>query len=453
MNKSINVIAAIDKNYGIGKNNTLPWHIPPELALFKEKTKDSILIVGRVTSIGLPVLKGRRLFVVSRSLKPMTAMGYISIFSSFEDDYTKAEEFDKKIFVIGGGQLFDHVISKYKDRITLHLSMIANVYDCDISFNRNLLNDMYIVEKPLIDPYFTHWVMKSQKHGERQYIDLVKEISANGDLRETRNGLTRSLFSKYMRFNLVDGFPLLTTRKVFFRGIVEELLWFLRGQTDSKILEAKGVNIWRPNTTREFLDEHGFVDRREGLTGKMYGANWRNFAGKYDSETGQSNGGIDQIAHVIESLKTDPSSRRHVITTLDVACVSEGVLWPCHSIAIQFYVTGEFIDMFCFNRSSDVALGLPFNIASSALLLEIIAKLTGYTPRYLNISLGDAHVYDEHLDVLLETTENMPYVFPRVKIPELTSLSDLDESNGLTSADFTLENYLHYPSVKMSMKA
>jgi len=340
------------------------------------------------------------------------------------------------------------------------------------------LKDFYISKKDEQE-LFTRCEMVYQIYGEYQYLNLVKDILENGERRKTRNAETISDFCKHLKFDLRDGFPLLTTKKMFLKGIIEELLFFIRGDTNSKILEEKGINIWKGNTNREFLDANGFKDRKEGEMGPMYGSIWRNF-NSLSNEKEKSNlqdsrhvdfhyksfnkdnmsyttdkiksieFNIDQLKFVINEIKTNPTSRRIIMTSFNPGQVNEGVLWPCHSITLQFYVQDGFLDMFCYNRSSDTFLGLPFNIASSSLFLVLIAKLTNLTPRYFNLSLGDTHIYETHIDAVNEQIKRIPYIFPKIQLPEFNTLEEVEKLN---YKDFILIEYQSYQSIKAEMVA
>jgi thymidylate synthase len=290
---------------------------------------------------------------------------------------------------------------------------------------------------------------------EKQYLDLVKKVLEQ-PTRSTRNGTTKSLFFSSMSFDLTKGFPLLTTKKMFFRGIVEELLFFLSGQTNSKLLEEKNVNIWKGNTSREFLDHNNMSSRKEGMLGPLYGYQWRSFNALYNEETGLpqkisendiDTNGIDQLLFVINTIQKDPNSRRILMTTYNPEQAPQGVLYPCHSIINQFYVRDGYLDMFCYNRSQDLFLGTPFNIASSALLLSIIANLTDLKPGFLHMSLGDVHIYEEHFKEALEQSERVPYDFPNLTIPYKLNLETISYK------DFVLEKYNFHPPFKVVMKA
>ena len=475
----INVILAVDKNYGLGFDNKLSWHIPEELSIFKEKTKDSILIVGRKTFEKLPILKNRIVFCISRNIIINSEKNdCIVVYQSIDEAIEQARKLNKPIFIIGGNEIYNYVFKNYKNELLVHISFIKESYTCDRFFDINNLKNFYIIQKNDYER-FTHYEMKYQKYGEQQYLDLIKDILENGERRQTRNAETLSDFCKHLKFDLRDGFPLLTTKKMFLKGIIEELLFFIRGDTNSKILEEKGINIWKGNTSREFLDANGFKDRKEGEMGPMYGSIWRNFNSlssereksilkdsrsvkfnyiaynkdgmSYTTDTVDCiNFDIDQLKFVINEIKTNPTSRRILMTTFNPSQVNQGVLWPCHSITIQFYVQDGFLDMFCYCRSQDIALGTGFNIASSSLLLMIISQITKLIPRYMNMTMGDAHIYSDHVDPIKIQLERIPYTFPTLILPEFESVEEVEKLN---FNDFKLENYQYYPTIKMLMIA
>ena len=276
---------------------------------------------------------------------------------------------------------------------------------------------------------------------EQNYLDLVQDIIENGEKRTTRNdSITRSLFAKSLSFNLEnDTLPLLTTKKVFFRGVVEELLWFLRGQTNSRILEEKGVNIWKGHSSKPHLDSCGLYDYEEGECGPIYGSQWRNWGSS----------GIDQIKEVVNGIKNDPYSRRHVISAWNVSDLKKMCLPPCHILA-QFFVDND-KGLTCqfYQRSCDIGLGVPFNIASYATLTHLIAHLTGCNAKKLVQVMGDAHVYESHVDALREQAKLDPFTFPKLKMKrKMTSVKDLE---ALIFEDFLLEKYNSHQTIKMKM--
>lgn len=472
----INIIFAVDKKYGLGKSNKLAWKILEDLKLFKDKTINSVCIVGAKTFSNLPNLPDRIVIPVSRNDER-----YIDFDTAL---YESGKNYiDKEIYIIGGCRLYEYVLNKFRkenmlDNIRIHISFLKNTYDCDVFFDKSLLKDFYIEKKTSYNE-FEHCEMIYKKYGEYQYINLVEDIIENGDERIGRNGKILSSFCKHLKFDLRDGFPLLTTKKMFLKGIIEELLFFIRGETNSKILEEKGINIWKGNTNREFLDANGFNYRKEGEMGPMYGYQWRRFNSisnekeKYDLENckyvkfiykayNKDNASyqsgevesikfdIDQLKFVINEIKTNPTSRRILMTSFNPSQVEQGVLYPCHSIILQFYIQDEYLDMFCYNRSNDNFHGTPFNIASSSLLLMIIAQVTNLIPRFVNISQGDSHIYGEHIDAMKEQILRIPYVFPKLMLPEFKSIEEVEK---LTYSDFRLENYNSHPIIKREMIA
>jgi thymidylate synthase len=294
---------------------------------------------------------------------------------------------------------------------------------------------------------------------ETQYLNLLRKIINKGQYRTNRTNVnTYSLFGESLSFDLQTGFPLLTTRKMYFKGIFTELMWFLRGQTNSKILESKNVNIWKGNTSREFLDSVGLNHLLEGEIGKGYGYQWRNI-------TDANNNKCDQIINVINLLKTDPFSRRILVNSWNVSQLKDMALPPCH-YSFQFYVdylpqnttdstnetttdseTNSKLRLNClFNmRSCDVFHGLPFNIASYALLTHLIALECNMQPGILKCMLCDAHIYESHLNSINTQLERSPYMFPKIQINKLQNIFDYELS------DITLIDYKYHDSINEKM--
>lgn len=274
---------------------------------------------------------------------------------------------------------------------------------------------------------------------ELAYLNLMKEIIDNGEDREDRTGVgTKSIFGSTLRFSLKDNIiPLLTTKKMFWKGIVEELLFFIRGETDTKKLEEKGVNIWKGNTSREFLDSRGLNNYAEGEMGPMYGFKWRNF------------NGVDQLKNAIDLIKNKPTSRRIIITAYDPAATNLCVLDPCH-LFFQFYVSNE-KELSCqfYMRSVDTFLGLPFNIASYALLTHIIAKAAGLQAKEVIFCGGDTHCYNSHFEAIAEQLTRTPYHFPTIQI--IKSINSLEDIEKLQYEDFALIGYNSHPAIKAIM--
>ncbi len=259
----------------------------------------------------------------------------------------------------------------------------------------------------------------------KQYHDLLKKVLSDGILKEDRTGIgTLSIFGYQMRFNLQDGFPLLTTKKIHFKSIVYELLWFLSGNTNIKFLNDNGVRIWD-----EWANE-------DGELGPTYGSQWRSWNG----EGGQ----VDQIANLIENLKNNPLSRRHVISAWNVAEIDKMALPPCH-ILFQFYVHDNKLSCQLYQRSADIFLGVPFNIASYALLTMMVAQQVNLEYGEFIHTFGDAHIYQNHKEQAELQLKRTPKSLPTVMIKEnITNIFDYEYT------DFTLENY--YPDDHIKAK-
>jgi thymidylate synthase len=291
--------------------------------------------------------------------------------------------------------------------------------------------------------------MEENRHPEYAYLDVLRRVMEEGEIRSTRNGQTRSLFSLKMDFSLrgENGepiIPLLTTKRVFWKGVIEELLWFLRGDTDAKKLSSKGVKIWDGNSSREALDAKGLTDYEEGDCGPIYGYQWRHFGAEYCGPGKTFLGeGVDQLGNCIELLKTDPLSRRIFMSAWNPTDLDKMCLPPCH-VSYQFYVSGLRDGqgkLYCLmnQRSADMFLGIPFNIASVALLTHIVAYLTGLEAGGISIVIGDAHIYEEHWGVVREQLERTPILggFPQLFIHD----SGQTEVEDFKSTDFEIVGY------------
>jgi len=286
------------------------------------------------------------------------------------------------------------------------------------------------------------------EHEEMQYLNLIRKIIESGNQRGDRTGTgTLSLFGAQMRFSLRNGtFPLLTTKKVFYRGIAEELFWFIRGSTSAKELQDKNVRIWDGNSSREFLDSIGLHDREEGDLGPVYGFQWRHFGAEYtDMHADYSGKGVDQLAEVINRIKTKPNDRRIIMCAWNPADLNKMALPPCHCL-VQFYVADGELSCQLYQRSADMGLGVPFNIASYALLTVMIAHVTGLTPGDFVHTLGDAHVYSNHVEALKTQLEREPKEFPKIVIKR-----QVEKIEDFNIDDFEVVGYQSHPKIVMDM--
>ncbi len=279
---------------------------------------------------------------------------------------------------------------------------------------------------------------------EIEYLNLLQNILEKGSVRKDRTGVgTKSIFGTQLRFSLENNtLPLLTTKKVFTKGVIEELLFFIRGETDSKKLEAKGVNIWKGNSSREFLDKRGLFLREEGDIGPMYGFQWRHFGGNHRSP------GTDQLKNALQLIKNDPYSRRIMVTAYNPNVSDLCVLDPCH-LFFQFYVDNGKLSCQFMMRSVDTFLGLPFNIASYAILTMIMAKASGLEPGELVFVGGDTHLYLNHEDQARQQMSRAPFKFPNLLInKQISSIEDIEK---LELEDFEIKNYECHPAIKAEM--
>lgn len=258
----------------------------------------------------------------------------------------------------------------------------------------------------------------------RQYLDLLERVLTQGEEKTDRTGTgTISVFGHQMRFDLSKGFPLLTTKKLHLKSIIYELLWFLKGDTNVKFLQEKGVRIWN-----EWADENGDL-------GHVYGYQWRSYP--------DYNGGkIDQIANVVDMIKNNPDSRRIIVSAWNVAEIDTMALPPCHCF-FQFYVSNGRLSLQLYQRSADIFLGVPFNIASYALLLQMMAQVTGLKTGEFVHTLGDAHIYLNHLEQVREQLSREPRALPTMELnPDVKSIFDF------RFEDFELKNYNPHPHIK-----
>ena len=303
-----------------------------------------------------------------------------------------------------------------------------------------------------------------ENHEEQQYLNLIKNILDNGTWEEGRNGKTKGIFGNMMRFSLKDGkIPILTTKKTAWKTCLKELLWFIRGDTDNKLLQDQGVHIWDGNSTREFLDSRGLQDYEEGELGPIYGRQWRHFNAPYITKKEKRfaeglpenqkayyniDGGVDQLQQIIDALK-DPAqrtSRRLIMTAWNPCQLDDMSLQPCH-ILCQFNVhNGDQLSCAMFQRSNDECCGTPFNIASYSFLTHLIAKHCGLQANEFVYFKGNCHIYKDHVEgAKLQITRD-PFPFPTVSIKQVR-----ENINDYCLDDFILENYQHHEPIKFQM--
>ncbi|KAL7605045.1 bifunctional dihydrofolate reductase-thymidylate synthase [Lactuca sativa] len=503
--RTYQVIVAATRAMGIGKDGKLPWRLPSDLKFFKDVTmttsdpvKKNAIIMGRKTWESIPLehrpLTGRLNVVLTRSrtFDIATAENVLmcgSMISALEllasSPYCLSIE---RVFVIGGGEILRESLNA-PGCDAIHITEIETDIDCDTFIPSINISDFqpwyssfpllengirhsfttYVrvrnsgieapkvngslsechSDSPKFDSRMFSFLPKKifEKHEEYLYLKLVEDIISNGALKGDRTGTgTLSKFGCQMRFNLRKSFPLLTTKKVFWRGVVEELLWFISGSTSAKVLQDKGIHIWDGNASRTYLDSIGLVDREEGDLGPVYGFQWRHFGARYTNMHADYSGqGFDQLLDVINKIKNNPDDRRIILSAWNPSDLKQMALPPCHMFA-QFYVNEGELSCQMYQRSADMGLGVPFNIASYALLTCMIAHVCDLVPGDFVHVLGDAHVYSTHVRPLQDQLQKLPKPFPILKIN-----SEKKDIDGFVADDFKLIGYNPHQKIEMKM--
>lgn len=475
-----------------------------------DKNKKNALIMGRKTwdSIGRKPLKNRIVAVISSSLQSDGDNPDVYIFRSLSDSLNILINDNKveNIFICGGESIYKEALKEnfvnriYLTRVALdnlefdtYFPEIPEVFlpiymsqtfcSKDVSYdfmifenqgNKSLsygdptrgqvksiddtvdrLTEIFGIRKmgnrhkfPREEIFNTPSIRFGREHYEFQYLDLLSRVLENGAYRENRTGIsTYSIFGQMMRFDLRESFPLLTTKKVAIRSIFEELIWFIKGDTNGNHLIEKKVYIWSGNGSKEYLERIGLGHREENDLGPIYGFQWRHFNAEYKTMHDDYTGvGVDQLAKLIETLKNNPKDRRHIMTAWNPSALSQMALPPCHVLS-QFYVTNDnCLSCNLYQRSCDLGLGSPFNIASYAILTLMLAHVCGYGPGELAIFIGDAHIYENHLTQLKEQLSRLPRPFPQLRFKR--KVENIEEFEW---EDIQLIGYYPHPTIKMEM--
>lgn len=487
------VVGMAGKKRAIGKDGKLPWTIKSDMKHFKEITlsgetvpsaKCNAVIMGRKTWESIPEkfrpLPGR-VNVVLTSSATFKADNHVGddvlTASSLERALDVVSNMDTvaKVFVIGGQRLFEEGLES-PDCMGISVTAIDNeVSGCDTFFpvipadkfrmvSRSAVQTegefkFRFVEYESIPEQLDNkmeiggvitsdiWDMNPNQE-ECQYLRAIDDIIKTGTRRGDRTGVgTISKFGMQMRYSLRNNvLPLLTTKRVFWRGLAEELLWFIQGSTNANELAARDIHIWDGNGSREFLDNLGYTQREVGDLGPVYGFQWRHFGAEYkDMHADYRGQGVDQLADCINKIKNNPTDRRILMSAWNVNDLKLMALPPCHMFC-QFYVSNGELSCQMYQRSADMGLGVPFNIASYALLTRLIAQVCGLQAGELVHVLGDAHVYTNHVDALKEQLTRQPTVFPT-----LTINPDKTDIDSFTFDDFTVSDYKPQKAIKMEM--
>uniref|UniRef100_M4D9B9 Bifunctional dihydrofolate reductase-thymidylate synthase n=1 Tax=Brassica campestris TaxID=3711 RepID=M4D9B9_BRACM len=497
--RTYQVVVAATKQMGIGKDGKLPWNLPTDLKFFKDitqttsdPTKKNAVVMGRKTWEAIPTkhrpLPGRLNVVLTRSggfdiANTENVVTCSSVDSALHllaaPPYCLSIE---RVFVIGGGDILREALNM-PSCDAIHLTEIDTSIECDtfipevdtcvyqpwcssVPVTENGLRfrfTSFVRVKSSADESSSNGSQQSplqfdgkrfsflpkmvfDQHEEFRYLNMVGDIISNGNVKNDRTGTgTLSKFGTQMKFNLRRSFPLLTTKRVFWRGVVEELLWFISGSTNAKVLQGKDIHIWDGNASREYLDGIGLSEREEGDLGRVYGFQWRHFGAKYtDMHADYTSQGFDQLADVIDKIKNNPDDRRIILSAWNPSDLKLMALPPCHMFA-QFYVAEGELSCQMYQRSADMSLGVPFNIASYSLLTCMLAHVCDLVPGDFVHVIGDAHVYRTHVRPLQEQLQNPPKPFP--------INAEKKDIDSFVADDFDLIGYEPHKKIEMKMAA
>ncbi len=507
-------IVCTNINRAIGFKNDLIFNIPCEWKIFKkhtlsqDKNRPNVVLMGRKTfeSIKCKPLPKRMNIVISSSsieLESMYRYDNLKFFYSIEESLIYLEKNKKlfnDLFVCGGKGIYEHFVTNnlldlfYLSEITgpennLGDVFLTNTIDFVHSNYKKIYNENHdnrpavinhdethinvdytfsIFYNPLsINSDFNQFLKKTvlsslpyidiesnTNHPENQYLYILNDVLQWGRPRDSRNSITLSKFGKTMEFDISKSFPLLTTKRVFWKGVLHELLWFIKADTNADNLSEKGVKIWDGNTTREYLDSIGLEKYNIGECGPIYGFQWRHFNAKYNGCSYDYTGkGVDQLQNIVDLINNNPTSRRMFMSGWNPEQLNEMCLPPCH-VSYQFYVdintTTKEKTLSCsmYQRSGDLFLGVPFNIASTAALTYIVANLTKCKPGKIIINIGDAHIYKDHINAVQEQLKRDPKQFPTLEIKG--KHLDLESYK---YEDFVIHDYSPHPTIKADMIA
>jgi thymidylate synthase len=421
--KNIILITCMSKNRIIGKNNFLPWKIDEEINLFKKKTKKcpkdkhNVLIVGKRTYQNI-----KNIFDSIR--KPYIFDGKIDPSKIIEKLLKNNKIYN--IFIIGGAYTYKKFL-KFANKI--YLSTLHKEYDGDTYLPKIINKKWKLYERKMFDEFKFEIFIK--QHEEQQYVNLVEKILYYGEPQKNTIALFVPEITKWNVEN--SKIPLLTTKQMFFKGIIEEFKWFCSGKTDVKILQKKGVNIWNKNSEKNNYDP-----------GPIYSHQLRHFGAPYFG-CDKIYHGFDQLKYVINRLKKNKNSRRILFSFWNPKDMEKMCLPPCH-ILYQFNVIDNRLSLAMYQRSGDVALGVPFNITSSCLFLHTISILTGIPAFEFIHILGNAHIYNSHIMNIKKQIKNKMYEFPTIEIKNLTTIEDIYKK-----AEYKIINYNCGPKIKYDL--
>ncbi len=464
--KNINLIVACQrKDWGIGFGGKIPWRAPTDMSHFKRITSETknpdlcnAIVMGSTTCDNIGKTFPNRLnYVVTRntgllSFSDKNLFYRSSLYDAFKDSMENSSV--EQIFVIGGANVYSQVLTTWQHLIdTIYLTLVDTEHPCDQFVSKDLVEKNHTIvssrEHTERDgTKLTFLELRAKNVGENEYMNLVRRVLNRGIVRHNRTGTDAiSVFGEKIEIDISNRIPFITTKRFAWRTMLRELLWFISGDTNNKTLQAKNVHIWDGNSSREFLDSRGLTGREEGDIGPCYGFQWRHFGAEYtDCHADYTNSGVDQLQQVINLIKNDPDSRRIVMSAWNPVAQPLMALPPCHILAQWYVRDGKFLDCQLYQRSADIAVGIPFNIASYSVLTYMIAHICDLQPGKFIQVLGDAHIYTNHVDPLKEQMDRIPYTFPRLRFSR--KVSNIED---FTEQDFIIDHYKHHPSIKMGM--
>lgn len=449
------VIAAVDENNGLSKNNKIPWYnteqAKSDKQFFLNKITNQKVILTKKTALSMGIMTQVNENELWSEVLYKNIKIYVTIINHI-DSYRKflSKEDDSTIYVLGGSSIYLTVLSDLHNDIyqvkKVYLTRITGNYDCDNFFPIHLLNNYQhtILYKTLTISLYTKFKTFDEEYQKLLKLLLLKQTK--GD--RTGTG-TRGVFGYNFTINLLDQFPLLQLKKTSFNMILKELLFFISGDCDTSELSKQGCHIWDANCSKEILQKLN-LPYQVGEMGPMYPWQWRHAGAQWQSnltnlEQNTLPLGIDQLQNLINELKINPNSRRHLLVNWSVGEIDKMVLPPCHVLA-QFSVTDDYLDCIVYQRSCDVFLGLPFNVASYATLQHIIASICNYKTRLLTFDLGDTHLYNNHIEqAKLVLDRNIPASKPQLIINHHLFIDDY------TLADFQIKDYQAHNNIVASM--
>ena len=467
------IISSIDENFVMGVDNTLAYKSSKDLKSFSKFTRQADMIVmGRKTWESLPIqpLPGRKNVIISTTLK--NSDNLIQIYPNLEELFNNETG---NICFIGGAKIFDLLYRNYPHyidiiRITKFESFIipelnnnlvyfpSKILENFIIINKDSYQDnvkvTYLDKDVVMKIEYTEYMSTNKNRvdsipSEVAYLNLMRNLLLC-PLRTTRNGNVRSLFSNRLKYDCRDGkIPLLTTKKVAWKAIIKELLWFIKGDTNNNHLIQEGVHIWDGNSSRQFLDNRGLNHYKDGDCGPIYGFQWRHFGAQYkgfdETYTGT---GVDQLEQATQDLLTDPYSRRIIISAWNVSDLDKMCLPPCH-VMMQFYVDLDgLLSLQFYQRSMDCFLGAPFNMASYSVLLHMMAQRVNKKPGFVYHIVGDYHIYENHEKAVREQLCN-----PVLEPPTLSIKNCYHNWNDYKIDDFEVIGYISAGKISAPMSA